>query len=125
MLVNLAVSKLSFQNYSLCRLLDMYRGRQWCASVMMHGFVFSLQNLETVCKPIVTKPKPKVEPPKDEKKEGEGEEAKKEGETAAAATEGGGAPAGSEGEAKMEEDGKPTTEGGEVGKGGDEDMDLD
>ena len=67
-----------------------------------------------------------MEPPKDEKKEGE--ETKKEGETAT--TEEGGAPASGTGEGetggeKMEEDVKPTAEGDQVSKGGDEDMDLD
>ena len=31
------------------------------------------QSLEALCNPILNKPKPKVEPPKDEKKEAEGE----------------------------------------------------
>ena len=82
------------------------------------------QNLEASCKPIVSKPKPKVEPPKDtapEKKEGEGEEAAKpkeeegEGEREGeAATKN---PGGDQGaEEKMEED---------AAKGDTEDMDLD
>lgn len=38
----------------------------------------SLQNLETSCNPVVNKPKPKVEPPKDEDKEKAAEEEKME-----------------------------------------------
>lgn len=80
------------------------------------------QNLEASCKPIVTKPKPKVEPPKDtaSEKAAEGEAAKTEGEAegesegAAQNTEGGTGTQG--GDEKMEED---------PPKGDTEDMELD
>lgn len=77
-----------------------------------------LQNLESSCKPIVTKPKPKVEPPKDTapEKAAEGEAAKTEGE-----------PAKTEGEAEGASDGTGTqhTEGGTDTQGGDEKMEED
>ena len=87
--------------------------------------------METACNPIVTKPKPKVEPPKDENKE---EAKKEEGDTATTTTAedtppaaaGGGGASGATGEGegeKMEEDVKQPTNQGEQGK--DEDMDLD
>ena len=84
------------------------------------------QNLEASCKPIVSKPKPKVEPPKDtapEKKEGEGEEAGAAKTTGGEGGEGGEGETGTKkqageqgGEEKMEED---------TAKGDTEDMDLD
>lgn len=88
---------------------------------------FLPQNLETACHSIVTKPKPKVEPPKDDKKEAEGEEAKKEGEEKGK-EEAGETPAATAGEGvvgeKMEEDAQPAPEG-ETVSNKDEDMDLD
>lgn len=86
--------------------------------------IFFLQNLETSCKPIVTKPKPKVEPPKDTapEKTAEGEPAKTEGEPAE--TEG--EPAKTEGEAEgTSNSGAQNTEGGTGTQGGDEKMEED
>ncbi|XP_070553175.1 heat shock 70 kDa protein 4-like [Ptychodera flava] len=52
-------------------------------AVMSDQILTEKKNLETVCNPIINKPKPKVEPPKDdkkeEKKEGESGDAKPEG----------------------------------------------
>ena len=79
--------------------------------------VHFLQVLESVCKPIVTKPKPKVEPPKDEgAKEGEGEKMDQgEGEGEQGEEEG---KQGEESKASGEEE-QPKE------KGGEEDMDVD
>ena len=80
------------------------------------------QNMESSCNPIVTKPKPKVEPPKDtaaEKKEGEEEAGKMEGEGEAGKMEG---EAGKmEGEAGKAEGagGEGEGESGAKGEGGD------
>ena len=65
----------------------------------------SPQDLEKTCNPIVTKPKPKVEPPKDEQPKADGSEGAKEGEEGKKEE---GTPA--EGEGKMEEDPKPAPE---------------
>ncbi len=76
-------------------------------SVILYPIDMSIymQLLETACQPIVSKPKPKVEPPKDEstpkEEEPASEEAAKEGE-------------------KMEEDPQPTGDNSKT-----DDMDLD
>ncbi len=67
------------------------------------------QNLDSACKPIVTKPKPKVEPPKDDGVKDEG--AKAEGEGGAEGEEVKPEAKGEAGEqgTKMEEEQKPAT----------------
>ncbi len=78
------------------------------------------QTLESSCNPIVTKPKPKVEPPKDEGAKAEettAEEGGEKTETAAAATT---AATGEEG-SKMDEDQPTTAPATDLP----EDMDLD
>lgn len=79
---------------------------------MFHVFCF-MQALESICTPIVTKPKPKVEPPKDEgAKEGEEGEKMEEGEEQ-----------GKQNDEEQQE--KPNDKAEEQPKENAEDMDID
>ncbi len=45
------------------------KGTFFCPLPLTNAFLFPVQELYSACNPVVSKPKPKVEPPKEEKTE--------------------------------------------------------